>query len=88
MTEQSDRQNADDAHQYRLLQVSEYFRPGAEEDFGQWFTLYAGLLTPGTRALAEDLLESLQQPIVELKKPLTEPWPRPTDEMLRSLGLR
>ena len=69
----------DDAHQYRLQQVSEYFRPGAEEDFREWVARYGGLLTPGTLALAEDLANALKTPIVELNKPLQRPWPRPED---------
>ena len=42
---------AEDAHQYRLQQVSEFVRPVAEEEFTEW----RGVLTPGVLALAEGL---------------------------------
>ena len=55
---------AENAHQYRLLQVSEFVRPVAEEEFTEWLSEWRGVLTPSVLALVEDLLEALAVPVL------------------------
>ena len=56
---------AHDAHQFRLLQALEFFRPSALKELREWRDRWSGVLTSEQAALVKRTIALLDKPLVD-----------------------